>query len=645
MFTGGRGSTALAGQLGGDRDIELTLLVNGYDDGLSTGEVRRFLGDCLGPSDFRKNATRLAKIRQSCAAGLIDLMDLRFPDNPAPELVDAVADLMLTGTCALQHPFPAQVAALLDSLDGEARSQLAGYYRNIAGCMEVSEQAFDFNDCSIGNLVFAGCFLDAGRNFNTAVDRYAEMLGIEAGIIVNVTNGENAWLVGIDGDGRYLESEAEIVDAEQPGTIRDFFLIHKPLEPKPPAEPNRSEWLQAHAAPISLNPKAAQAITNADLILYAPGTQYSSLFPSYITPGLGECIANNLHALKLLVTNLYEDAETRHASATDIIERALYYLREKGRRSYPSPCLMTHYLVNAPASVSSDHIPVGHMDTLEDPRLLRISNYEDGVTGRHHADKILTPFIESLKRGRNRESVAVLLMDGESTDKTCQSLLELIRAGADRLPQFLSVYHTGEISDVFASHEDLPFGLTRVDNGTHGNSALVQQALADGHDYLCLFESSGMYHGHDIVALISNLEQQHLDAAWGSRRLSTEDVRASYRFRYRHRLATGIISYIGSYLLSLAYLTLYGRYVSDTLSGVRLVKSGFVQNIKHLVEHRCFNQHLLSELLRANGKVFEIPVDFIPMSPDKVKRTSALDGIASLWVILKSRLFSSNPTR
>ena len=84
------------------------------------------------------------------------------------------------------------------------------------------------------------------------------------------------------------------------------------------------------------------------MIIYAPGTQHSSLFPSYLTPGLSDAIAANLTAIKLLVTNIQADAEIAGSSAVDIIDRAVYYLKEKGRLSTPTPCLITHYLLNDP---------------------------------------------------------------------------------------------------------------------------------------------------------------------------------------------------------------------------------------------------------------------------------------------------------
>ena len=46
LFSGGRGSGALTHQLVTQSNIAITIAINGYDDGASTGEVRRFL---VGP--------------------------------------------------------------------------------------------------------------------------------------------------------------------------------------------------------------------------------------------------------------------------------------------------------------------------------------------------------------------------------------------------------------------------------------------------------------------------------------------------------------------------------------------------------------------------------------------------------------------
>ena len=77
---------------------------------------------------------------------------------------------------------------------------------------------------------------------------------------------------------------------------------------------------------------------------------------------------------------------------------------------------------------------------------------------------------------------------------------------------------------------------------------------------MVLFESSGMYNGEDVPWLVSHLTGR-LDAVWGSRRLSVRDIEESLRLKYRHRALLGAASAVGSHVLSLMYLALYGRYV------------------------------------------------------------------------------------
>lgn len=643
LFSGGRGSSALARQLVGHERVDVTLVINGYDDGASTGEVRRFLGDSLGPSDFRKNASRVAEELKT-APSLIALVDYRLPvgcDEPGArralaalrqhpgqdsgqdpgETSGAAADLR---RLAVASP-PAAVEAVAARLDAFLAER------------DRTGRPFDFSDCAVGNLVFAGSFLRAGRRFNDAVDDYGALLGVPRGHLENVTDGTNAYLVAIDAGGALLASEADIVATRQGDRIREIYLVDQPLDGAGSAVAGLGgdalrAWLEGHAARIAGNPRVIERIRGADLIIYAPGTQHSSLFPSYLTPGVAEAIAGNLRAIKLLVTNIQPDAEIVDVSAVDLIDRALFYLRDKGRLPTPAPCLITHYLINDPASGASDaYVPLGAVESLDDPRLVRIGNYEDGVTGRHDAAKVLAPFVETLLGPERELRVAVYLHDATSADKIAQTLLEMVRGGVADLPVRLEVFHGGPpLDDGLAG--TLPFPVRRLE------PTQVAATLGDGRfDYGVLFESSGMYRGEDVAGLISQLVLVPLDAVWGSRRLSVNDVQEAIRLLYRRKWLLGTISYFGSHLLSLLYLLLYGRYISDSLSGVRAIRSRLLRGLAVEPEHKLANHHLLTVLLRQRAEVLETPVRFFPIGPHQIRRTTMLDGLRAVMVIVGNR--------
>ena len=620
LFSGGRGSGALTRQLVARPGVSLTVAINGYDDGASTGEVRRFLGDSLGPSDFRKNASRLAGELRTADPALVARLDARLPAAIAP--AEALAEIARTAD------------------DPASQGQVRDWLRAFVGEHTRSGTPFAFGDCSVGNLVFAGAYLCAGRDFNRAVDDYAALLGLPAGLIENVTSGGDAWLVALNAAGQLLRSEEAIVDARTQNTIRRIFLIDTPLTDADAAAiaalgpEAAARALEDRQPALALNPRLAAKIAAADVIIYAPGTQHSSLFPSYMTPGLADAIAANLRAIKLLVTNIQTDAEISGSTAVDLIDRALHYLNPRGGPAIPTPCLITHYLMNEPGRTeAAPYVPLGPVETIEDPRLVRIGDYEDGVTGRHDASRILEPFLEALAAPRRPYRMAVLLHDAGSLNKVTQTLLELVRGGIETLPLEMSVYClvADELDAAFAAR--LPFAVRAVPDAP----AFLEAVRAGRFDYVGLFESSGMYRGEDLLALASHLTVGRLDAVWGSRRLSVRDIHESYRLRYRTNVLLGAISYAGSHVLSLAYLLFYGRYISDTLSAVRAVRASDALEAGIDLTHKRANQYLLSRLLRRRAEVLELPVQFVPISPEKVKRTSALDGLQSLLTIIALR--------
>jgi 2-phospho-L-lactate transferase/gluconeogenesis factor (CofD/UPF0052 family) len=642
LFSGGRGSGALSAELAKAPRVDLTLIVNGYDDGKSTGEIREFLGDSLGPSDYRKNAARLASRLDACEPALVELLEIRLPEGVSPEYGHSCLRILIGDDALADDPFQRSLQSLAAQLEDTSREELAARLRLFDKEAANAGRPFNFSDCCVGNIVFAGCFLRCSRCFNAAIVDYCSLMHLPEGILQNATDGTNAYLVGIDVNGRLLAREAEIVDATRGGDrIEDIYLIDHPVSPEEAERltgTSRDEilaFLGRHSKRVEPNDRALEKIREADLIVYAPGTQHSSLFPSYLTPQLGEAVAGNLKAIKLLITNLEEDADIAGVSAVELIDRAAYYLRDKDRLSTPTPCLITHYLINDPRSEEDTYVPLGRVERLEDPRLVRIAYYEDRVTGRHDAAKVVYPFLDDLLSRGESQRIAVFLLEADSPNKISQTMIEMVRACIEDLPFSVEVFFEGnqDLDGSFA--ESLPFAVHNLAATPIGEGGAFRRVLDDeSFDYVVLFESSGMYKGEDIVHLLRQLEYGRLDAIWGSRRLSIEDVHMAYRLLHRRTPIRGAISYFGSHVLSLAFLALYGRYIADTLSGARAIRTAYLRENQLDPQQPGVNFRILSVLLRDRAEVFETPVHYFPLSPEKVRRTTIREGLGSLATVL-----------
>lgn len=646
LFTGGRGSTVLSKRLVQQQDLTITILINGYDDGASTGAIRHFLGDSLGPSDFRKNALRFARELRTCEDSIISLLDKRLDielsADQGRDIVRGICskDFSKVGTDAI-----AQIVSLTNALSPDAHDTIADRLQRFLDFEQSHADVFPYGDCSLGNLVFAGSFLARDRNFNLAIDDYCELVGLAPGMIVNVTDGENLFLVALDTQGNYLAREEDIVDSAQRSQIKDIFLLPSPLDVQQLREIESMELeaalrrLQSVSRIPRPNASAIASLQEADLIVYSPGTQHSSLFPSYMTPGIGDAISSNLSAIKLFISNIHEDAEIADTNAMQIVRRAVHYLNQKGVQDHPTPTLITHYLLNHPKSMVDGvtYITPGNLDVLDDPRPIRVGNYEDGSTGLHDADKALTPFIETILARDRMDRIAVFMLDTDSSDKVIQSLVQMLQNSGSLRDPHIEVYCSTADGIGSTLRANMPFILHQY--ATEFDTAFVRDAISrNSYDFVVLFESSGMYHGGDVMKLISALRANSLDVVWGSRRLSVHDIHDSYRLRYQGDRLLGAVSYIGSHVLSLLYLLLYGRYVSDTLSGIRILRSDIFSLDEFRFDDPTFNQRLLSAILGGQFEILEMPVRFLPQSPQKVKRTTVLEGLKSVLIIFLQRL-------
>jgi 2-phospho-L-lactate transferase/gluconeogenesis factor (CofD/UPF0052 family) len=319
LFCGGRGSATIIRALQRRAEVELTLLVNGYDDGLSTGALRSFIPGMLGPSDFRKNLAWLL----SGNAPYASLMEYRFPNSTGTQEIERLARFTRSGDAALlDAPLNEWFVELPEALAKQLRALLGRFFDHAVGT------AFDYRDCSLGNLVFAGAYLLHSNDFNAAVAEVAALVGSRARLL-NVADGQNRILVGLKQDGTVLASEAEIVGPQTPAPITDLCLLRAPLTAQDQQDlstldvSGKRAFLARRDALPALSPEAGAAIAQADLILYGPGTQHSSLLPSYriATTALADAPAPN----KVLVLNLDSDHDIQRLDGAAIVDQALAY--------------------------------------------------------------------------------------------------------------------------------------------------------------------------------------------------------------------------------------------------------------------------------------------------------------------------------
>lgn len=342
ILNGGRGAAAVIPALLARQGLHVTSIVNAYDDGKSTGEIRRFFG-MLGPSDIRKvQELMLPGDHPDCQANL-HLFQYRFSQDSERAEVLAHLQAFVDGSQ------PDMVGATITSVKVRSALQsfVTEFLAGLSAIEQVTGERFSFKDCSIMNCIYAGAFLMFNRNIEQAtlfIDRLFKLRGT-----VLPTSIEDKKLVALRENGQMLYSEAEIVELRSNVRVERIYLLDKPLD-KSRFEvldtADKRYYLGRHHCYVAVSPGVRLALQQADIIIYSAGTQHSSLYPTYLSAGLAQTIADNYAAFKVFVTNIGADYETPSYRASDYIRGAHRYLNLSDERAYGMDELFDVVLIN-----------------------------------------------------------------------------------------------------------------------------------------------------------------------------------------------------------------------------------------------------------------------------------------------------------
>jgi 2-phospho-L-lactate transferase/gluconeogenesis factor (CofD/UPF0052 family) len=305
ICTGGTGSIALQRGLYATLEslldgIDTKVLVNAYDNGLSTGAVRQVMqGQILGPSDVRKNqATRLSL------------------KNPSSPWLTFLNKRFTTGISEAKKLCRGAVQQLTDCLDGtgcddDCHSIL---------CAAIDEyfaaplaEKIEYKDFSLANVIYAGMARSSGNSLRAAAATMSRMMGIPDCVILN--DDRSLYLGAITKSGRRIADEGEIVSWGQVADpfVDVYFTDSKGRQDEP-----------------KLCLEAWQAIASADLVILSSGTQWSSLIPTYVSDGFREAVALSKAEI-VMIMNRIPDKDSPGQTASEIVESLIPRFFEPNR--------------------------------------------------------------------------------------------------------------------------------------------------------------------------------------------------------------------------------------------------------------------------------------------------------------------------
>ena len=651
LFSGGSGTQTIAEALLKHPQISLKILINAYDDGHSTGRLRRFIPGMLGPSDVRKNINRLMPATERSQQALRVISEYRLPGDLARKDAIALLDQILAGTYS-SLPLPIELA--FEQLSVRQSRRLCSFLFTFMTYLRECPRKFDFSDCAIGNLLFAGCYLQEQRDFNRTIQTFCVFYEVAPDILLNVTTGENLFLVAEKETGSVLLSEADIVASQDAARISNLYLLDEETcwerVQNAAAEPPEGwgQLFQAlHRVP-RVNPLAARALQEADVIVYGPGTQHSSLFPSYMTEGVAEAISANEKADKIFVGNIHRDFDIQADDANDLARKLLDAFTRKGHVKVNWLDVVSHFFVQRSDDSrlsKAQYVPFDETRFSFPLETVQVRDWESNE-GRHSGGYVLDELQSivqaridvELERVHHMVSIVVPVLNEERTIEHVIKWLTALDFQPFGLTKELIVADGGS-SDRTVEIARSAGNVRVCELGQRlGRGATMRMGLQKARgNIVVFFPGDNEYRPEDLYTVVRAISQSKFRAVFGTRAVKCTDLSERLKGIYENNWRLYMMSKYGGMLLSVMTLFLYNRYVSDILTSIKGFDAHLLRSLNLTSDGIDLDTEIVAKLSKRREYMFELPVEYKPRTRSGGKKITALDGIKAVLSLVRFR--------
>ena len=637
LFSGGSGNDRFINLLKNIPGVEVNIIVNGYDDGKSTGEIRKFIPGILGPSDFRKNLSHLIDLNTRNGKIFKDLLNYRFSHKIKKK--EFISFLKLSKYNKIVQKLN------LYNLSFEKFIALKKYLNFFLNYYKNKSQ-IKIDDISLGNILISSLFLKNNKNFNNSLNEIHFFLDLKNNVY-NVTDGENLYLVAILENGEIVVDEERLVNIKHKHRVENIFLIKKKLTKKnltfvkKKSKEFKLSYLQKINKYPNMNKVVAEKLLNSDIVIYGPGTQYSSLFPTYLTKDIREKIVNS-KAKKFLVTNIFLDNDIFKENVESIIKKFNFFFNKSKKNKINNKKLVDYYLINKFDTDDKNLLRKQNYLIFDKKKNFTLLDWEKGA-GLHYPNW-LAQKIFSLSNNNSiiqllPKSVISIIVPCLNEKRTIKKVLKKI--------QKLKIYDFNLVIEVIVVDggsndgtvnvikEFKDFKFYNLKNAGKGEAIKYGIEKSKG-DIITLFPSDNEYNVDDIEKVITPIMLNQSKAVYGSRMIKSilEDQLGKI---YKNNKITLLLSKYGGKIINLFIMAFYSKSISDPFTSIKAFDAKLLKSLDLYRKGFDLDFEIFVKLHRKKCFFLEVPVHFKPRTPKQGKKITAFDGLKCLFYLIFSK--------
>jgi glycosyltransferase involved in cell wall biosynthesis len=153
-------------------------------------------------------------------------------------------------------------------------------------------------------------------------------------------------------------------------------------------------------------------------------------------------------------------------------------------------------------------------------------------------------------------------------------------------------------------------------------------------DYIMIQDADLEYDPRDYIPMLEALTSQGMDAVYGSRYLRYPGRGKLINFLTGKHEGQSWPAYLGGQSLSLIALCTTGRYLSDTVTALKLFRVEAIRPLQLVTRGFELDHEITAKILARGARLSEVPIRYYPRSKEEGKKIGPRDW----WIAIKTFL-------